>query len=367
MVSITLSVFAAKYFVGGFSKFMLIYPLAAWWYIGVESLGFCYNMVKDLHTDIPNGTIACIFTLFFTSIFVLFVTCSLSPAMDLATSASPLNVGNSHIYKISNTMATAIAIPATYATAFGFIFAYGKLICSLSLSKLLPYGLSFTTEDNSQPWSAMIGGSIIGYGICLLAYYDPYIALQLFNICCLSAFSCYISQCVGFILLRTKFSSLKRQFKSPLGIFGAVYSATMFAIGIVAIIGFQGDNCFSFIVFVCLVIGFSIYYYFSASHHQAFCEEEEKLMFTAYVVNASHLKRSKRSSSRGKKAVGSFRNSLASAARAIGLASFLGGESSVHVADSSDEVKSSQNDSSGHTHTDVHIIQGAKNLRTQVK
>lgn len=129
-----------------------------------------------------------------------------------------------HRLGFKNTMALCLAIPATYATAFGFIFAYGKLICSLALSKLIPIEFSYTTKTNSQPYAAMIAGSIIGYGICLLAFYSPYLSAQLFNICALSAFSCYISQCIGYYLLRTKFRSLKRRYRSPLGMFGAIYA-----------------------------------------------------------------------------------------------------------------------------------------------
>ena len=36
------------YFLGGGKAFMKAFPLAAWFYIGIESLGFCYNMVKDV-------------------------------------------------------------------------------------------------------------------------------------------------------------------------------------------------------------------------------------------------------------------------------------------------------------------------------
>jgi ethanolamine permease len=252
------------YFVGGMTAFMKMYPLTAWFYIGVESLGFCYNTVKDLHTDIPNGSIACVFTLFFFSIFILCVTCSLSPTGDLASAMSPLDVGNSLIYKIDPSLVIAFAIPATFATAFGFIFAYGKLICSLALSNLLPIELSHTTQRNSQPYAAMIAGSILGFFICLLAFYSPYIGLQLFNICVLSAFTCYVSQCVGFFLLKTKFLSLKRKFTSPLGVSGAFYAGSLYTLGIISVIAFQDDGQFAFIVFICIIALTSAYYYFVA-------------------------------------------------------------------------------------------------------
>ena len=212
----------------------------------------------------------------------------------MAGELSPLDFGNSLIYNLdpSGKMALAFAIPATYATAFGFIFAYGKLICSLSLSKLLPIELSHMTQRNSQPYAAMIAGSCIGYGLCMLAYYDPWIGMQLFNICVLSGFSCYISQCIGYCLLQTKFENLKRKYRSPLGIPGAVYAGLVFLLGQISVIGVVGDKQFAFIVFICLLAIFSAYYYSIASQ-QTFCAEEQKVMFNAYVINASHMKRKK--------------------------------------------------------------------------
>jgi ethanolamine permease len=270
--------------------FMLVYPLTAWNYVGIESLGFAYNLVHDPNTSIPLGSLACVATLFVTSILVLFVSSSLQPIYQVARALSPLDVGIINIYGVSSSVAVAFTVPACYATAFGFIFSYGKLISSLGISKLLPEVVGRCTSDNSQPYVAMLAGSLVGYAICLIAIHNTTFAKVMFNFCVMSAFACYISQCVGYILLQTKFASLKRHFTSPLGIFGACYSIAVFGWGFIAAAGFQNDNGTAAILFVVVLACSSLYYRFIVSHKQGFSEEELKVMFKAYVVKANDLR-----------------------------------------------------------------------------
>ena len=46
-----------KWFIGGMSEFMFVFPLTAWFYVGIESLYFAYDIVENRHVDIPIGYI----------------------------------------------------------------------------------------------------------------------------------------------------------------------------------------------------------------------------------------------------------------------------------------------------------------------
>ncbi len=46
--------------------------------------------------------------------------------MIVAEANLPLQYGFAHAYKISYVATTVFNFPATYATAFGFMFAYGR-------------------------------------------------------------------------------------------------------------------------------------------------------------------------------------------------------------------------------------------------
>mmetsp|Transcript_15041 Transcript_15041/g.13588 ORF Transcript_15041/g.13588 Transcript_15041/m.13588 type:complete len:661 (+) Transcript_15041:84-2066(+) len=324
-------------FVGGMYEFMKIFPLAAWFYVGVESIPFAADKVDNPKKVIPMGMITCVLTLFSTSLLVYFITCGIPPGVEQTSSTlAVFNSGFSKMFNLTDKQVLVLSLPATYATAFGFIFPYGKLIEALSDSKLLPrilgtktIGVPPETKDytresrlsshhsnshisandeedksvksdeehrnsidvKSTPYVAMLIGSGLGYFICLLQYYCPYIGLQLFNICILSAFLAYITQCVGYIVLLTKFKTIKREFHSPFGIFGAIYSALIFSIGVVSVIYFQTDNHFAIYVFMCMTGLLSCYYYGYASKKQTFSKAEQKILFVAHVITYNGAKR----------------------------------------------------------------------------
>ena len=62
----------------------------------------------------------------------------------------PLTYGYSIIFKCPETISKYINIPATFATGFGFIFSYGKLLHSMVGSNLLPFpAIKFGNGDNN--------------------------------------------------------------------------------------------------------------------------------------------------------------------------------------------------------------------------
>lgn len=281
---------AAIWFSGGFSSFMRVFPLASWWYVGVESLGFAYNAVEDVAKDISRGSNSCVATLFVTSLLVLFVTPSVSPSSAVATALSPLDSGTALVYGIPLEWAGALAIPATYATAFGFIFSYGRLLESLAQSGLFPTVFS-RTNSAGQPYVAMLACSLLGYVICLVAFYVPFVALQLFNICVLLAFGCYVCQSYSYYMVYTRFANIQRDYRSPFGLYGAAYAAAVFSLGILAVIFFQGDGGFAIITVIIFQVIFSAWYYLVVVKTQKFSPDEATIMFRAYVINANYLSR----------------------------------------------------------------------------
>jgi len=189
------------------------------------------------------------------------------------------------MFNTTDKIATLLSIPATYATAFGFIYAYGKLMVAMADSKLLPELFQRRLPSTGAPYLALITGSTLGYGICLIVYYYPYFGQQLFNVCILCAFSAYSAQCIGYIQLNTKFKNLKREFRSPLGIYGAVYSMIVFLLAAISVIGFQQDQHFAVLMVLIMCAVFSIYYFSYAKYRQTFSEEERKVLFVVHVIN----------------------------------------------------------------------------------
>ena len=183
--------------------------------------------------------------------------------------------------------ATILSIPATFGTAFGFVFIYGKIIMCMSNSKLLPEFLSYRHPTTRSPYMALIVGSVVSYCICIGGLYYPAFHKQTFNISMFAASYDYVWQMVGYILLRTKYQTIKCDFRSPFGIYGAVWSMLVFGVTLFSVMVFQID-------YLALIIGsavcgsLSVWYFIYAKWHQSFSEEEQKTFFTIHVINCKY-------------------------------------------------------------------------------
>jgi amino acid transporter len=277
----------SEWFVGGFPMFVRAMPQAAWFYVGVESLNLGIGFVEEPRRVLPRGSMLCVLTLFFTSMFVLFVSASLPPLQEgdvLAKQLTPFNNGYLRMFRgISYDMATMLSIPATYATAFGFIFSFGRVILSMARSRLLPPIFARTYGDYKTPYAAMIGGSLLGFSLCVIAFLVPTIRKQLFNWCFLPALCTYICQCIGYIIYKIQYPNQERLFVSPLGIYGAIYSATVFAFAAISEAGFQKDNFVGLILFLGSIALYAVYYFSYARMKQVF-SAEEKFVYMKLIV-----------------------------------------------------------------------------------
>lgn len=280
-----------QWFVGGFSQFAQVFPLGTWFYLGVESLGFaCYDVDNPKKT-IPLGMILCLSTLVVTSILVLFV-CSFSRPGLIASSMEefPLSPGYGKLFQMDDGLGLLLSVPATYATAFGFIYGYGKILHSMAISDLFPKPLTSTFGPHDTPHVALIMGSMIGIIICTVGCFYGNIAEYSFLVC--ATFSCttYICQSCSYIVMKLKYSEMDREFTSPLGIYGAIYSGIVFSFGLICCIAFQRVYHQGFIVLT-IVFMLSLYYWCYAKQRQSFSDQELKLVFNDMIArcNQRHL------------------------------------------------------------------------------
>ncbi|GLE02804.1 hypothetical protein PINS_up011668 [Pythium insidiosum] len=72
------------------------------------------------------------------------------------------------MFGITQEVATVLTLPATYATAFGFMWAYGKLIAAMASSRLLPPVLAHVSKRCGTPVAGIVFGSVLSYAMYLL-------------------------------------------------------------------------------------------------------------------------------------------------------------------------------------------------------
>ncbi|CAK5103269.1 unnamed protein product [Aphanomyces euteiches] len=269
--------------VGGFSQFMLAFPLSAWFYVGVESINRLCSDAYEPRLSVPIAQISSILTLFCTAMMVFFVAISMDPGMpEVAGALSPLNYGFNRIFNCSDDVSVWFSIPATFATGQGFVQSYSKILTCMAGSGLLPAKMYEKHKTLKTPIYAIVIGSTMSFALCFVDYYYSLDAM-FFNTCMIMGSISYTSQCVGYIYLKKNFRTMERKFKSPLGTSGAVYSIAVWAINAIAIIGFQGDSQKSFIAMLLILVVCTIYYHFHAKYQQKFSEEERLSLFFAHV------------------------------------------------------------------------------------
>ena len=191
------------------------------------------------------------------------------------------------MFNISDSGATILSLPATFATAFGFIWSYGKMMHAMAESKLLPDVFQRTTA-RGVPWVCLLFGSLVGYGICFIVFYKPYVAAHIFGVCILFAFTAYIAQCVGYIFMQTKLRDASPAFRSPFGVWGAYYSIIVWSLVAITVIALASEEKFELIVYVVVMTVMTIYYHVYAKARQTFSEDERKILFTAHVSNCKY-------------------------------------------------------------------------------
>ena len=243
-------------------------------------------------------------TLFVMSILTIFVCSSLPPlpvssdamlvpplpvssdaslGVSVAEDLAPLNNGFILMFSLSYSAVSALSIPATFATAFGFIYGYSRVMLSMARSGLFPSCLAYTYGEYQTPYVAIIVGSFMSYMLVLIAYFVPIVATYLFDVCILAGFTTYICQLVGFILMRIRHPTQERLFVSPLGIPGAVFGIMLFGLSAVSVMGFQEDNSVALCIYVCVVAVCTTYYFLYAKSRQYF-SVEEKFIYVLQIV-----------------------------------------------------------------------------------
>lgn len=217
----------------------------------------------------------------------------MAPGPDgVAEQLFPLDNGFMSVFGVNHMTVSFFSLPGIFSTGFGFMFAYGRQLYSMSKSGLFPRFLSRTYGPYETPASALIIGSIMSYCILLILYYTvPDFGVKIFNICMLGSCSVYIALARAYMVCYDRYSNLERQFHSPFGKWAAYWVVAVFSLMIVCLAFFQDDDFLSISVFIAFVVIGWVYYHFVAQKREFFSEEEQKKFMKAYILNANHKKK----------------------------------------------------------------------------
>jgi amino acid permease len=272
-----------RWFVGGVNSFLQNIVSVLWFFIGIE---FVNNGTKDCNNPlkaVPLGYVTGILTLLVTGIGIVFVSISLQSWESLTEELDPLNVGFCRAFSCGPRVALIFALPAVFATNFGFIFAFGRILYSLGQANIFPSMFGKRLVSNSTPDVALVMGSLMGFGFSCLYKFAPFPKPELFHFCGLASCFTYCTLLGSYVVFSSQFSHLTSSFRSIFGVIGAICSLLIFLVVWVSIAAFQHSQV-TFYYFLGFFLILSLYYYFVVRHHQYFCSEEQDVLFKTYVT-----------------------------------------------------------------------------------
>eukprot|EP01031_Cornospumella_fuschlensis_P025482 gene25482-30765_t len=286
-----------SYFIGGGKSFMEYYPIAAWFYVGVEAMTLSCEDIADAGKKVPKAIMACVGTLFVTCQLVYFVSSSLAPgSIALAAEIFPFDPAFIDIFHVNKMGAAYLALPQIFSTSFGFMFAFGRQLYSMSKSGLFPVIMSKTYGTYETPYMGLLIGSIISFSALLVLFYTvPLFGAKIFNICMLGSCSVYIALARAYIVCYDRYSNLERHYKSPLGKWAAYYVIAVYSLMMVGLAFYQKDDYLAITAFIILSVLAVIYYFTVAQKREFFSEEEQEKFMKAYILNANHKRKNKTS------------------------------------------------------------------------
>ena len=252
-------------------------PFAIWFYLAIEQLPLAAEEAHDVVRDMPKALIWSIVTLLLLSIFTLVLNTGVGGgALAMGSSEAPLADG---FVAVMGSGATSrllifIALTGLCASFHSIIYAYGRVLFSLSRAGYFPRWMSVVNQRQT-PQRALILGAVVGLGCATLMHFkSASVGAVLLNMAVFGAVISYALVMLSFIALRLRRPDLPRPYRSPLGIPGAAVGGILSLIALAACFAQQdfAPGIRGTIVFlgVCLV------YYFGYSRKRLVAQAPEE-------------------------------------------------------------------------------------------
>jgi ethanolamine permease len=260
-------------------------PFAIWFYLAIEQLPLAAEETHDVVRDMPKALIWGIATLLVLSLLTLVLNSGVGGgAAAMSQSDAPLADGVLAVFQQGATtqLLTLIALTGLVASFHAIIYAYGRVLFSLSRAGYFPRWISLVNRHHA-PQTALLIGAALGLGCAILIHtaeqqgdgQQHTVGAALLNMAVFGAVVSYTLVMVSFISLRLKRPDLPRPYRSALGIPGAVLGLTL---SLVALLACFNDASYRPAVIgtaIFLAIGLAYYFLYSRSRLVAQAPEEE--------------------------------------------------------------------------------------------
>eukprot|EP00599_Poterioochromonas_sp_BG-1_P001666 CAMPEP_0173149086 /NCGR_PEP_ID=MMETSP1105-20130129/10115_1 /TAXON_ID=2985 /ORGANISM="Ochromonas sp., Strain BG-1" /LENGTH=496 /DNA_ID=CAMNT_0014063883 /DNA_START=98 /DNA_END=1588 /DNA_ORIENTATION=+ len=235
------------------------------------------------------------------SVFVILAAVSQNPgAKSLQAAPLPLQAGFVRIFNIQDLRNIQwFDFPFQFGPIFCLFYCAGKQLLTLSKSGLLPPVFSQVIPGSETPYVCYTFTAIVGAGMNIFVLYNQDYLVEIRALNTTVSVTIFVFCFIAFVVFRRKFSSMSRSFVNPLGDFSAIYGSGVFIIAWIATLFYNPVNKLFLVGLGAYWLLCAIFFCTYLVHNQKFSEEEKKVMFKAYLINANRKKRLKRNNKVG--------------------------------------------------------------------
>eukprot|EP00599_Poterioochromonas_sp_BG-1_P000922 CAMPEP_0173146492 /NCGR_PEP_ID=MMETSP1105-20130129/8528_1 /TAXON_ID=2985 /ORGANISM="Ochromonas sp., Strain BG-1" /LENGTH=244 /DNA_ID=CAMNT_0014060709 /DNA_START=1 /DNA_END=735 /DNA_ORIENTATION=- len=185
-----------------------------------------------------------------------------------------------------------IDFPFQFGSIFCLFYCAGKQLLALSQSGLFPSIFKKLVPGSDAPYVCYTFTAIVAIGMNMLFLYDPTYLGEIKAVTTILSVTINFSCLLAYMVFRRKFSSMAKSFVNPFGDFGAIWGIIVFAIAVVGNLFYNPTVNKMFLVGIgAYWVTCAIFFFVYLVRHQKFSEEEKKVMFKAYLINANQKKR----------------------------------------------------------------------------
>jgi len=278
---------------GNFGVFAAL-PFAIWLYLGIEQVPLAAEEAHDSVKDVPRALILGIATVLLLSVFVLVLNTGVGGgAKELAKTDAPLEDGFKAVFgsgPLTSTL-TLLALSGLVATFHAIIYAYGRVLFSLSRAGYLPRWISVTGRRHTPAVALTLGGVIGLLCAFLVDLTDGEKGAVLPTLVSMTVFAAVISYILvmsSYIKLKWSRPDLPRPYKSPLGIPGAIVGVVLALIALVSCFLMQENSSGVWGVAAFLAAAILFFWFHSRHHLVAQAPEEESALLDQAQRELAH-------------------------------------------------------------------------------
>jgi len=271
-------------------------PYWVWTLCGVEILPLmaeeCVKPVRAL----PKGIILSQIILIAGTLPVLLVACSIPPGnYQMASATFPYLPGFDFL--MSNTV-QQVAYLMIFLGGFGpivlFMYGYSGQTYSLARAGYLPKIFARVHPTWRTPWVAALFGSFIGliFGF-IMNYGTPNVQDVIITTISYPVLLNYIIQMISFIILRVRYSQIRRPFRAPFGFACAIYVIGICVLTLLSLLIYNQPGQYS-LGFMGIYVALGACYFFAYSRTRLrFSPEESFAYFAIYNIKFQRDKKRK--------------------------------------------------------------------------